>query len=86
MDGAAASFAAAQVSATHADGVSRHPAIALAGLIPGIHDDLQAVRSLTTASDLAAQAGESLTLAARAAGWDGERVPGSIPEERSICP
>jgi hypothetical protein len=79
VEGAASSFAVAQVAATHADGVSRHPAMALAGLVPGVGDDLDAVRSLTTASDFAAQAGESLTLAAQAARWDGKRVPGIDP-------
>jgi Protein of unknown function (DUF4012) len=79
LAGAASSFAVAQTSADRAGQATHHPATWLLGKVPGLGEDLQAVRSLATASDYTAQAGQSLALAARGAGWKTTQLPGVKP-------
>ena len=77
--GARASFERALEAAEAASGATRRPGAQLAGLLPGIGDDVDAVAVLTGATILASTAGERLADAASAAGWDGTSIPGSEP-------
>jgi hypothetical protein len=76
---ARSSFREAAASASAAASAAGHPGVRLAGALPGLGDDLEAVRSLTRATEIAAGAGEALAVAAETAGWDGTSVPGSSP-------
>lgn len=76
LDEASASFLLAQASAEHTSSALRHPTGAVGGWLPILGDDVQAVRALSSASGLAAQAGRSLVRAARDAGWDGTTIRG----------
>ncbi|MEX0753616.1 MAG: DUF4012 domain-containing protein [Actinomycetota bacterium] len=73
--GAQASFASAQTAARRAVGATDHPVPRVAGVLPFIDDDLDAIRSLGRAADLSAQAGESLAVAAEEIGWNGRTLP-----------
>ncbi|MEX2274153.1 MAG: DUF4012 domain-containing protein [Actinomycetota bacterium] len=76
VTGAQASFASAQTAARRAVGAADHPVPRIAGVLPFINDDLDAVRTLGRAADLSAQAGESLAVAADEIGWNGRTLPG----------
>lgn len=76
LDEASDSFLLAQASAEHTSSALGHPTGAVGGWLPILGDDVRAVRALSSASGLAAQAGRSLVRAARDAGWDGMTIRG----------
>jgi uncharacterized protein DUF4012 len=59
-----------------------HPGVAVAGLAPGVSDDVDAARRVADAAVLAASAGGHLVDAASAAGWSGGNLPGFAPGGR----
>lgn len=76
-------FAAAGSDATSAVRALEHPGAAIVGILPWVGDDLDAVRRLSAAARLSAQAGGALTEAARDVGWDGDGdLPGFAPGGR----
>ena len=76
VSGATASFDEAQGATARADGLLHHPAMAVAGVLPWIGDDVTAVRRLTDAAGLAAKAGARLSAAADRVGWEGGSLKG----------
>lgn len=76
VEEASTRFALAGREAGSLAGALRHPAALLAGLIPGLGDDVAAARALADASSEVARAGTALVRAAARAGWDGRSVPG----------
>jgi len=76
IEGADVGFAAAAERAARASSALGHPGISLLGLAPKISDDVDAARRGATASIDAAEGGLAYVAAARAAGWDGQGVPG----------
>ena len=76
VDEAEASFIAAGHATAGADGLLGHPAPLIAGLLPWIRDDRQAVQHLIDSATLAADAGTTLTGAARRVGWQGGTLAG----------
>jgi hypothetical protein len=70
------SFDEAREAAREISGVAGRPAARLASVLPWVGDDVDALGTLAKATELAAQAGEHLVLAATAAGWDGLTIPG----------
>jgi hypothetical protein len=75
---AATRFALAGNWAESMQGALRHPAAVLAGLMPGISEDVEAARALAAASGRVAGSGAALARAAAEVGWDGEGVPGLL--------
>lgn len=76
VQAAAQAMQEAQDSAASATDVGWHPSVVVAGWLPWIGDDVQAVRSLSQAALHAADAGVAVSQAALATGWDGQSVPG----------
>jgi hypothetical protein len=76
IEEAATRFTLAGRTAGSLAGALRHPAAVLAGLAPGIREDVDAARALAEASGEVATAGTELVRAAARAGWDGASVPG----------
>jgi len=74
--GARIAFARARDAAAGAAGSTGRPAFRIAGILPWIGDDVDAIGVLTDATILAASAGERITDAAQATGWDGTSIPG----------
>jgi len=70
------SFAAAREAAGEAAGFSWHPSAWVGRALPGLGDDVRAVRALIDASVLLSDAGTALSETAGQAGWDGKTVPG----------
>ncbi len=73
---AEARFQLALGAAREAQHLRRHPTAWLAGVVPGLRDDVGALLTLSRAAELAAEAGGSVTRAAAVVGWDGAGVPG----------
>lgn len=76
IDGAAAAFEDAKGAASSAGSISWHPAGFLAQTLPWIGDDVHAVDDLASAAAITAEAGQTITGAARRVGWDGNGLPG----------
>lgn len=76
VDEAASAFTEAERLAASVGTFDRHPSVALAGLLPGIGDDVDAVDALASSARHASAAGLALVAAGRATGWDGEGTPG----------
>ncbi len=74
IDVAQECFDRAQRHAATAGTFRMHPSMVLAGFLPWIGDDVDAVSSMAEAARAAATGGASLTVAARAAGWANEVV------------
>lgn len=72
-------FELAQRAAQGAANFKMHPTVALASILPGTSDDVEAVEALAASGLKAAQAGGSLVGAAEAVGWDGSGLPGGSP-------
>jgi Protein of unknown function (DUF4012) len=68
-------FTVARDAIERADDALGQPVVGLVSLIPGVGDDVDAVRSLAGASDRAASAGLDLVDAAQAIGWTGDELP-----------
>jgi hypothetical protein len=71
---AQASFRVARDAAADLEGALRHPLPLLAGVLPGLREDVRALRSLADVTDLVGASGEHLVAAARAAGWFGDET------------
>ena len=54
-----------------------HPALGVASILPWLSDDVDAIRALGAAAELAAGAGDDLVQAAQDVGWTGEGLPGA---------
>jgi hypothetical protein len=65
----------AEVTAGRAATFGQHPSVLIAGWLPYIGDDVQAVEAVARAAQLTASGGRSLVAAAEATGWTGEGVP-----------
>lgn len=76
VDRAGSSFTRATEAAGGAEGFLHHPAAELAGIVPFISDDVRAVHRLVDAGSIAAEAGTTLTGAARRVGWEGGTLSG----------
>ncbi|MBI2238940.1 MAG: DUF4012 domain-containing protein, partial [Actinobacteria bacterium] len=76
VEGARASFLLARRASEGTLGALRHPAGLLARIVPGLSDDVEAVRAVARAGVLSAEAGEHLVRAADETGWgpDGARI------------
>jgi hypothetical protein len=80
---AANDFAAAESDAAEAVEALGHPGPTLVGVLPWVGDDMNAIRRLSMAARLSAQAGGALVGAAEDVGWDGEGdLPGFAPGGR----
>jgi hypothetical protein len=76
VDRAENAFALAAEAGGEASGATHHPAALVVGLVPGLSDDVRAVRALGESSVLLGDAGVHLARAARLTGWNGEGIPG----------
>ncbi len=76
---AEADLALARSSAASVSAALRQPAAEIAGWLPILGPNVDAIREMASASDSAAAAAESLTGALRATGWDGQSIPGWKP-------
>ena len=85
VDEAESSFVAAGSATSSADGLLGHPAGMLAGITPWIADDTDAVRNLIDSASLAADAGTTLTGAARRVGWQGGTLAGLSQGKGSLA-
>jgi len=74
---AEARFGLARSHADGAAGITRHPAAALADILPVIGDDIDAIQTMGHGVARVADAASVLVDAAQAAGWDGSSLPGS---------
>src|SRR5919106_901552 len=74
---AEARFALARRHADGAAGITRHPAAALADVLPLIGDDIDAIQTMGRGVARVADSASMLVDAAEAAGWDGSSLPGS---------
>ncbi len=86
---ATAAFDGAREAADAASSLTAHPGAVVAGWLPAIGDDVQAVGALADAAVLTADAGQTLAGAARRVGWSGTGVPGvssagSIPSAQLL--
>jgi hypothetical protein len=81
---AEARFGLARSHADGAAGITRHPAAALADVLPVIGDDIDAIQTMGQGVARVADAASVLVDAAQAAGWDGTSLPGS--EEPGTVP
>jgi Protein of unknown function (DUF4012) len=79
---ARSAFVQAERHAEEAAGLLRRPGMRLGGWSPWIGDDVDAIRTLAAAADLAAEAGGEIVDGAEAAGWDGTDLPGFAPGGR----
>ena len=77
LDEAEARFALARRHADGAAGITRHPAAALADVLPLIGDDIDAIQTMGRGVARVADSASMLVDAAEAAGWDGSSLPGS---------
>ncbi len=75
---AATRFDLARRAAGTLSGAMRHPTAILAGVLPGLADDVRAARALADASAEMAASGAALVRAAERVGWDGRSVPGLV--------
>jgi hypothetical protein len=73
---AATAFTDAERLAASVGSFDRHPSVVLAGLLPRLGDDVDAVDALAGSARHAAAAGLDLVAAARATGWNGRGTPG----------
>ena len=73
---AASALADARDAAGGAASFGSHPTIVAAGALPFIGDDVHAISTIASATELAARAGTSLSAGLAATGWDGEGLPG----------
>lgn len=76
VDRAENSFTLAAEDGREATRATHHPAGLFGTLIPGLGDDVRAVRALGESSALLGDAGVQLARAARLMGWSGEGIPG----------
>jgi hypothetical protein len=75
FEDAAARFAQAGESAREAGGVTIHPSAAMAGILPGLRDEVDAIQTLARATELAADTGAALVRTARNVGWREGALP-----------
>jgi hypothetical protein len=85
VGGATASFGEAEGATARADVLMHHPAMAVAGVLPWIGDNVTAVRRLTDAAGLAAQTGTRLSGAADRVGWEGGSLQGLSSGDDSLA-
>jgi hypothetical protein len=78
VESAGRSFDEAAREAAHARGVVRDPAFVVASLIPGISDDVRAIRALAESAVLATRAGTTVAAALHRSGWDGGPTTGGL--------
>ena len=76
VNGAGADLRAAASAAGAVNSFRHHPAVWLAGALPWVGDNIAAIDALGDSAALAAQAGNSVVDAARAAGWEQGGIPG----------
>ena len=85
VDEAGTSFQDAAAAAGDTRSFLHHPAALLASVTPFISDDVRAVHHLVDAASLAADAGTTLTGAARRVGWQGGSLSGLSAGDTSLA-
>ncbi|MGH2766503.1 MAG: DUF4012 domain-containing protein [Actinomycetota bacterium] len=76
LDVAIRRFDSAREDSEGAAGLTVHPSAALASIVPGLADEIDAIQALARATAEASRAGGELVGSARAIDWDGRSFPG----------
>src|SRR4051812_7417631 len=79
LDEAQNLFGAAGSAGHEASSALGHPSVGLVGLVPGLGDDVDALRRSAKAIEFASAGGTAFAQAGAAAGWDGSAIPGFAP-------
>ena len=79
LDEAQNLFGAAGSAGHDAVSALGHPSIGLVGLVPGLSENVDALRRSAKAIEFASAGGTAFAQAGDAAGWDGSTIPGFAP-------